>query len=267
MRILESIEEFKTPRNTLVLTIGNFDGMHRGHCAVLNKVIELAGNEGQTVVITFRNHPSEILQPNSPTYLITSLPHKLLLLQNFPIDQAVLLTFSSAIAQRSAASFIESVRQFIPFTHLVLGYDATLGRDKQGNPTVLEALGEQWGFTTYYLEAYRFEGKPVSSSRIRDAIRGGDLEVAAILLNRPYSIYAPVQSQLEEDIFLDVSRLCLPPPGTYVITASANAIMREGLAIIESSRLLKLRLKEKCQLQNGTYLEIIFETVNKSAIA
>lgn len=103
MRVIESLEEFTQPRNPLVLTIGNFDGMHRGHCAVLRKVKAVAGSEGQSVVITFRNHPSEVLRPDHPVCFLCSLPHRLRLLEELGIDDLILLTFTKRLAQHNAA--------------------------------------------------------------------------------------------------------------------------------------------------------------------
>ena len=144
------------------------------------------------------------------------MPHKLHLLQQFGIDQIILLPFTRYLAQHSAESFIEHVRQFIPFTHLVLGHDATLGRDRQGDRITMQTLGMEWGFHVHYLEEYRYEGKPVSSTRIREALQEGDLDQVEELLNRPYSIYGPVTAgegkgkQLGfPTANLDVTGLCL----------------------------------------------------------
>lgn len=269
MKILNSIKDFKDPREPLVLTIGNFDGMHRGHGALIKKVKELAGSNGQSVALTFRNHPSEILRPDSPVPLLCTLEHKLMLLQNSPLDYIILMTFTPYLAQHYAASFIENIRQSIPFSHLVLGHDATLGRDKQGNRAVMQELGDQWGFTTFYVDEYRFEGKAVSSSRIREALRQGDLSEVEALLNRPYSIYAPIMPSEKDGggiVRLDVSGLCLPPPGSYQIEALIHADSLEGMAVIKAcpkignseENLLEVHLQDKNQNLDIPAIEIIF---------
>ncbi len=264
MKIVESIEEFKDPREPLVLTIGYFDGVHRGHCALIKKMKEIAGAEGQTVVITFRNHPSEVLRPEQPVLSIYTLPHKLHLLESLNIDQTILLNFTSYLAQRNAATFIENLRKSIPFSHLVLGHDATLGRDKQGNRAAIMELGDLWGFTPHYLEEFRFEGKGVSSSRIREALQQGNLLEAETLLNRPYSIFAPVISQdgktCDSDrIQLSAAKLCLPPPGSYPIEVHLNSKRIDGSAIINQSEILEVHLQDKIQLTNPMPLEIMFK--------
>jgi len=224
MQLLEHLEKFQSSFYPLVLTIGNFDGMHRGHRAVLQKVHQLVGTEGQAIVMTFSNHPSTVLRADQPTLLICHLAHKLRLIESYPVDTLILLPFTRYLAQHSAASFVERVRQFIPFSHLVLGHDATLGRDRQGSRFIMQGLGEEWGFHVHYLEEYRFEGHPVSSTRIREAIQQADFELVSDLLGRPHSISGLViagKGKGKEIGYptanLDVTGLCLPPLGVYAI--------------------------------------------------
>lgn len=254
MTIIERLEDYAVPSHSIVLTIGNFDGMHRGHQAVLKRAQTFAGTDRETesevVVLTFRNHPSEILRPENPTSLICSRLHRIHLLQQFGIQDIILLPFTRYLAQHSAESFIERVRGSIPFSHLILGYDATLGRNRQGDHQTMQSLGEMWGFHVDYVEEYRYEGKPVSSSRIREAINEGNLTLVEDLLGRPYSIYGkaipdtPYEGRSERqneqshdrwineqsddrlihekepvnsNFHFDLSGLCLPPSGVYEV--------------------------------------------------
>lgn len=237
MTIIEKLEDFRSSNSSIVLTIGNFDGVHRGHCAVLKRAQALAGQQGEVIVLTFRNHPSEVLRPETPTPLLCTIPHKLRLLQQFGIRTIVLLPFTRYLAQHSAHSFIENVRQYIPFSHLVLGHDATLGRDRQGNQIMMQELGMEWGFKVHYLEEYRYEAKPVSSTRIRTILQQGDFLQVEELLDRPYSIYGIVSSgggkgkQLGfPTANLDVSGLCLPPFGVYAVEAIYQSRHLQGIA-------------------------------------
>lgn len=246
MRVIESLDEFKQPRNPLVLTIGNFDGMHRGHCAVLRKVKAVAGSAGQSAVITFRNHPSEILRPDQAVCFLCSLIHRLRMLEEFGIDELILLTFTKRLAQHNAAFFIENLRQTIPFTHLILGHDATLGRDRQGDRSTMQEIGDRWGFTVQYIEEYRFEGKAVSSSRIRTALQQGDLTQVEELLDRPYSIYATAFNEIgianQTDLMtirLDIGGLCLPPSGVYAVDAIMGSKRIQSIATLGSDFLEK----------------------------
>ncbi len=274
MQLYEQLEQLTNSSHSLVLTIGNFDGMHRGHRAVLQRVRALTGAEGKQIVITFRNHPSEVLRPTQPTRFLCTLPHKLALLEEAGIDTLYLLTFTRYLAQHSAASFIERVRQFIPFSHLVLGHDATLGRDRQGNRSMMQMLGEEWGFQVHYLEEYRFEGQPVSSTRIRESLQKGDLELVETLLDRPYSIYAPViQGQGKGKLLgyptanLDVGNLCLPPFGVYAVRVRKGQTWLPGIANLgiaptireEAPPLLEVHLLSSKEDLYDSSLEVIFK--------
>jgi riboflavin kinase / FMN adenylyltransferase len=274
MPIIEKLEDFVPSRQPIVLTVGNFDGVHRGHCAVLKRAQMLAGQEGEVIVLTFRNHPSEVLRPEQPTRLLCTLPHKLRLLQEFGINTTLLLPFTRYLAQHSANSFIENVRQFIPFSHLVLGHDATLGRDRQGNRAMMQELGMEWGFNVHYLEEYRYEGKPVSSTRIRESLQQGDFVQVEELLDRPYSIYGTVSSgggkgkQLGfPTANLDVTGLCLPPLGVYAIEALHDSRRIQGIANLgtaptireDNKPILEVHLFDAHQDWLNHHLEIIFK--------
>lgn len=273
--VIKRLQDYTSPRYPLVLTIGNFDGMHRGHCAVLKHALSLAEQEGEVVALTFCNHPSEVLRPDQPTKLLCTLPHKLRLLQQFGIDKIVLLPFTRYLAQHSAGSFVEHIRQFIPFSHLVLGHDATLGRDRQGDRTTMQTLGMEWGFHVHYLEEYRYEGKSVSSTCIREALLQGDFMQVEELLNRPYSIYASVVTgegkgrQLGfPTANLEVAKLCLPPFGVYAVEVISDSHQRmQGIANLgiaptikqNDHPLLEVHLFDSDQNWVGHPLEVIFK--------
>lgn len=274
MHIIENLEDFKNPFYPLVLTIGNFDGMHRGHQALLNRARSLAESEGQVVAITFRNHPSEVLRPHPPISLLHSLAHKLYLLEQQSIDTLILLSFTPYLAKHSAASFIEKVRQYIPFSHLLLGHDATLGRDRQGDRATMHALSEQWGFSLHYLEEYRFEGQPVSSSRIRIALQQGDFQQVERLLGHPYSLYGIVIAGQGRGktigwptVNLDVKGLCLPPFGVYAVAGRIGERLIPGIGNLgiaptlrtESSPILEVHFLGIEEDLYGKPIEIFFK--------
>lgn len=242
MTIIENLEECVNLKDPLVLTIGNFDGMHRGHCALLKHAKSLMSQEGEVLVLTFRNHPSEVLKPEQPIPLLCSLTHKLRLLEQNGIDNILLLSFTRYLAQHSAYSFIENIRQFIPFSHLVLGHDATLGRDRQGNYAIMQELGMEWGFNVHYLKEYRYEGKGVSSTRIRETLQQGNLDLVEALLDRPYSILGHLNSVKEKEKRLDfptahveITGLCLPPFGIYAIDVLYDSKRHQGIANLSSN--------------------------------
>ncbi len=237
MPIFKKIEDYRPDSKTVVLVIGNFDGMHRGHCAVLKRAFQLARDEGEVAILTFSNHPSEILRPGNPTPLLSSIEQKIHLLTSFGVENIILIPFTEYLSKHSAKFFIEYLRNHFFFNHLVLGHDATLGRDRQGNPPIMKELGIEWGFSVHYIEPYRYEGHLVSSTTIREELKQGHLEKVEELLNRPYSILGTVISGSGEGSILEfptanlsVKNLCLPPFGVYAVKVDDCGTFYEGIA-------------------------------------
>lgn len=263
MTIYEKIEDYVSTRKPLVLTIGNFDGMHRGHSEILKQALKIAGENGEAAVITFSNHPSEVLRPEQPIPLLCTLPHKLRLMTECGFNSIILISFTRYLSKHSAGSFVEQIRQYIPFSHLVLGHDATLGKDKQGNRSAMEHLGMEWGFDVHYINEYRFEGQPVSSTRIRNALQQGNLIEAEQLLNRPFSIYGPAERLITNHystIIVDASKLCLPPAGNYEVEICLQSKRHKGIASISENKHLELQMLEKGIAINGNNFEVLFKS-------
>ena len=215
MRIHKQFKEFALRSSSLALTIGIFDGVHLGHQALLKRLKQVAP---QTAVITFSNHPTEVLRDTGVTYL-TTLSHRLALFERLGIDDTLLIPFSKEFSEQIAENFLITVQQSIPFTHLILGHDALIGHDRQND---LRDVARKLGFSLEYLKPVHVEGHLVSSSEIRQHIRAGNLEAASRLLGRPYSIYATVvRGQGKGGLLgfhtanLPVETLALPPLGVY----------------------------------------------------
>ena len=237
MQILDRIEDFQKEIGEYVITIGNFDGVHRGHQTVLKKVKSLAEPDKKSIVITFSNHPSEILRPEQTTPLLCSLSHRIQLIEQSKIDFLICIPFTKQFAKQSAESFIEKLKTHIPFSHMVLGYDATIGNHRRGNRNNLKQIAMEWGFEITYVEEYRYEGHPVSSTRIREAVKLGDFSTVESLLNRPYSIKSKVikGANLGKNIGfptanLNVDGICLPPLGVYAVDVVKNGAKVPGIA-------------------------------------
>lgn len=212
MRIITDLDHYQTERPA-ALTIGNFDGVHRGHQALITSLLEHKG-DAQSVVITFSNHPSQVLRPDHPVELLCSLPQKIKLLEDAGIDTLVLFEFTPQFSQQTAAEFVHRLARHIPLRKLVLGHDATLGRDRQGDKSQMAAIAEREGFSLTYIPEYEFQGHSVNSTTIREALRAGDFRQVELLLGRPYSIYQPKQIPDQPNHF-DLGGLCLPPDGDY----------------------------------------------------
>lgn len=223
MKIFNSLETFVLPSElnsseTIALTIGNFDGIHLGHSAVLNRLKEKAV---YPIVFTFSNHPSEILR-KEPISRLTTLSHKLSLLQATGVAATILIPFTEDFSKQSAYSFLRFLKEKIPFTRLILGHDAKIGHDRKQN---LQEDCEKLNIQLEYISPVRIENEIISSSKIRNAILHGDLKRASSYLGRPYSISSTVQAGEKKGekigfhtANLTVDELTLPPFGVYAVS-------------------------------------------------
>jgi riboflavin kinase/FMN adenylyltransferase len=211
-------------KRPIILTIGNFDGVHLGHQKIFNAMHALAQDSGSLVVLTFSNHPLEVLHPEIIVSKITPLEEKLALLKNLKIDVTILLEFTKNLQNMSYGSFLEDIKTYIPFDHLVLGKDAAFGKDQQGNQAALQKLEKTLHFKTHYVERKEEDGAIISSKIIRKKLEEGDVDSIKALLGRNYSLYAPYHiASLQEigaqklKITFDFASHCLLPSGYYMI--------------------------------------------------
>jgi riboflavin kinase/FMN adenylyltransferase len=177
-----------------VATIGNFDGVHRGHQAILARVLERArALRGTSVAITFDPHPLKVLAPGRAPDLITTRRQKLALIEAAGIDAVLVLRFDAALAGTGAEEFVETcLRGALALREVYVGANFNFGRGREGNADTLVALCAARGMTAGKVEEVRFLGSPVSSSRIRRAVRAGEVELAAELLGRPFAVEGTV---------------------------------------------------------------------------
>lgn len=173
-----------------VLAIGNFDGLHLGHRALLERLTATARQHGlPPAVMTFEPHPRELFTPEQAPARLTSLREKLALLESCGIEEIFLLHFSRKLAGLTAEEFIERVLVHgLAVRHLIIGDDFRFGKGRAGDFAMLQAAGLQHGFGVEAMHTIEVGGERVSSSAVRDVLGAGDLEHAARLLGRPYSI-------------------------------------------------------------------------------
>ena len=175
-----------------VVTLGAFDGIHRGHRAVLKGATDWARDiEGESVVITFDRHPRSVLN-GSWHGCITSLEHRILLFEQHGLDCCVLLRFHRENAQMSAEAFARTIiYESLGCRRVVLGFDCKFGRNRGGDIKTLRAMHREGGeplFEVREIAPLKLDGTKISSTSIRAAIMEGDLDGAGLLLGRPYSI-------------------------------------------------------------------------------
>lgn len=177
-----------------VLTIGTFDGVHSGHKTILNEVIRHAQEEGrESVLITFEPHPRKLLFPDQPLKLLTPLEEKLQLITEAGINHVVVAPFTHAFSQLNATDYIQDflVHYFRPQS-IIIGYDHHFGHDRTGNIRMLQQYEQVFGFTVHEIPAHLIEEAAVSSTKIRKALESGQVQDAAQMLGRNYSLKGTV---------------------------------------------------------------------------
>jgi riboflavin kinase / FMN adenylyltransferase len=188
MRVFFGVPE--RAKSPTVLTIGNFDGVHLGHRAMLDRLKQTAAELGvSTSVMIFEPHPRELFAPDAAPPRLTSLREKLALLEACRIDFTYLCHFDRKFAALTADQFINrTVVQGLAARYVIVGEDFCFGKGRAGNVATLREAGRQQGFDVETLPTVAIDGVRVSSSGVRDALGAGDLPLAEKLLGRPYAI-------------------------------------------------------------------------------
>ncbi len=209
------------------VTVGTFDGVHRGHFDVLTRLVALARRRGMaSVVVTFAPHPTEIIRPNAAPLLLTPGMERFEALATIGIDYCAILPFTRGLAALTAAEFVRDVlRPRFHMEALLIGHDHGFGRDRAGGREQLLALGHSDGFEVEQVPPFCLgDGAVVSSSRIRRAVASGDLETARLALGRRYSLTGVVQRGDQRgrtigfptiNLGAPHPRKLLPPSGVY----------------------------------------------------
>ena len=167
-----------------VVAIGNFDGVHKGHQAILKRAKEKAEQlDAPLVALTFDPHPREVFTPENAPLRLTPLHEKARLLARYGVDVVYVIPFSRTYAQTTAASFIgDTLKTALKAKHVVVGEDFAFGRNREGDVAVLKAAGQEYDFAAEALPLKQQEGEVYSSTAIRAAIKAGDMQKARQLL-------------------------------------------------------------------------------------
>jgi riboflavin kinase / FMN adenylyltransferase len=184
MQVIHGTDDVPASARGAVLAIGNFDGVHRGHQALLKVVHDEAARLRRPAgAILFEPHPREFFQPERPHFRLTPLPLKLELLERFGLDLAAVLRFDASLAALSADGFIDRVLvEKLAAAHLVIGYDFRFGKGRGGDPQTLERAGAACGFGVSVVAQVAEAGEVFSSGAIRAELAQGDVQGAAQML-------------------------------------------------------------------------------------
>ncbi|MGI8554654.1 MAG: riboflavin biosynthesis protein RibF [Dehalococcoidia bacterium] len=188
----EELRRASLGRPTAV-TVGKFDGLHRGHQALIQE-LKLRARERDlaTGVVTFHPNPITVIRPGSPNSYLTSLDERIELLYGQGVDTVAPVTFTSELAQASAEEFARALKEDFSMALLVGGPDLALGRGREGTPERMRALGSQLGFDVQIIEFLTSEAGKIGSRAVREALQAGRVGEVARLLGRPFSLAGPV---------------------------------------------------------------------------
>ena len=184
-----------SPKKDMMLTIGVFDGVHLGHKYLLSQLTKHARQQNLlTGVVTFRQHPQEVLSPQARLPFLTDLTERVHLLKNEGVEAIITLSFTSELAQLSASQFVSLLKRYLRMRGLVIGPDFTLGQNREGSTNTLRTLGQDMNFTVTVIPPIMINGEVVSSTAIRNALADGDMKRVLNLAGRPFSLKGRVTS-------------------------------------------------------------------------
>lgn len=237
MKTARSLAELRSIRVPLVVAAGFFDGVHRGHMRVIKTAAAAAARmRGEAWALTFDPHPARILSPGLAPGLLTSLEHKLLLLEKTGLDGCAVLRFNRALAALTPGEFINKLKDSAPsLRELVVGETWSFGRGAKGDVPTLRRLAAAHGFKVKAAPQLFWRGAPVSSTRIRECVSRGDLKQAEKMLGRPFSVFGAVKSGRGmgrklgfPTANLDTASEIRPPLGVYAVRAVFEGQSRPG---------------------------------------
>ena len=245
MKIYHHINEFNTVNNAVV-TIGTFDGVHLGHRKIIARIKELAAESGgETVILTFFPHPRMILHPEDESIkLITTINEKAALLEQLGIDHLIITPFSRDFSNQTPEAYIRDVLvNKIGTKKIVIGYDHRFGKDRRGGLDDLLKSSPVYGFEVIEIPEQDINDVAISSTRIRTALLGGNIELANAFLGYPFFITGKVVrgDQIGRTIGYPTANIVIgerykliPSDGIYAAKIKVKGILHKGMAYIGS---------------------------------
>jgi len=238
MEILRSIPELERLTGPLFLAIGVFDGVHRGHQAVISTSAGHArASNGTPVVVTFDPHPEKVLRPQAAPHLLSATQHKIALIRALGVEHLLIITFDKQFAATEPEDFVQTlVAHSKPLREICVGHEWSFGKNRRGNLDLLKTLGSKMTFDVVGIRPVKINGAVVSSTAIRQAIERGDLVKAAEMLGREYTILGTVThgDNLGKKIGFPTANLSahseqFPPNGVYAAEARIDGELYLGV--------------------------------------
>lgn len=231
MNVIHSANELKAKGKKICLAIGFFDGVHLGHQQIIRQTISDARqHDAISVVLTFDKHPNAIVAPEKVPPLIYSLPQKLRAIESLGAEKILLISFDKKFSEQTGEEFIRNLAcDFGKIHSICVGADFVFGHKRSGNVALLKKLGSELNFQVHGLAAVSLDGEIVSSTRIREMIRAGNLDAASQMLGRAYAISGKVieGNKIGHTLGfptanLEVTGQLLPANGVYAAATRLN---------------------------------------------
>jgi riboflavin kinase/FMN adenylyltransferase len=244
MEVIFGLENIKSNLSSVV-TVGTFDGVHFGHQKIISEVVQLAKNEGLiSTLVTFDPHPKVVVQipTKEKIQILTNLNEKLEILADLGLERVVVVKFTREFSELNYRNFVKDILlQKLSANTIIVGYNHAFGRDRVGTFQQLRKLSEKYKFTLKQLGPYEFEGNQISSTRIRQLIKNGEVELAAEMLGNFYAIQGIVVKGEGRgkkltfptaNIAVDNHLKLLPLEGVYVVDCDIANHNYRGMANI-----------------------------------
>ena len=199
MRIFRNTEQLPAFKNS-VITIGTFDGVHKGHQKIISRINEIAAaNNGESIIVTFHPHPRIVINPDDKSLrLLSTIDEKAALLETFGVDNLVIVPFSRDFSEQEAEDYVRNflVSNFNP-TCIVIGYDHKFGKNRSGDYHLLESMQPKFGYRLEEITKETLDDIDISSTKIRQALQGADIALATELLGHTYTLTGTVVKGLQ----------------------------------------------------------------------
>jgi len=264
MDIILGIENLKRPFNNPVVTLGNFDGVHLGHQTIFRKVKEEAQkNNGEGVVITFEPHPLKVLSPQKCPPLLTPFRKKIMLIEQSRIDTVFCIEFTLGFSKLSPFDFIKNILiDKVKVKKIVVGYNYHFGRKQRGDIEILKQICQLFQVDVEVMDPLTIGSTTVSSSKIRELIKDGEVEEASKLLGRNYPVIGKViqgakrgQTLGFPTANLEISEELYPQKGVYAVEVVWNQQLFNGLANVGiNPTFLSTQAREERRLSIEVYI-------------
>lgn len=246
MRVFRDLTNLPAFKNS-VITIGTFDGVHKGHQKLIERINFLAKqNEGESIIVTFHPHPRIVINPQDKSLrLLNTIEEKITLLEKYGVDNLVIVPFSRDFSEQTAEDYVEHflVKNFHP-KNIVIGYDHKFGKDRRGDYHLLENRKDQFGYLMEEITKETLDDIGISSTKIRNALQGGEVALANELLGHNYTLTGTVVRGLQNgrklgfptaNVQVNDEYKLIPKTGIYVVRvtdAAEPAAVHNGMLSI-----------------------------------